>query len=152
MKCSFSSRLTLPAIALATLSLVSLPAIASEVRPIPIVVACGGPPVSLVGRTQQIQFAPGQDSATVKSSVVRGTRQTYLLGAKKGQRMMLKISSAEKNAVFDLMTPIGGLGERKTLKSEAVTWSNVLPESGEYAVVVGAIRGNATYQLEVTIR
>lgn len=103
-------------------------------------------------KAQQIRFAPGKDSATLKSAVVRGTQNTYLINAKKGQRMTLKISSLETNAVFALITPIGSSGRSQTLKSEVMSWSNVLPESGDYRIVVSPTRGNATYQLDVTIR
>ena len=38
-------------------------------------------------RIQRVRFAPGADSATIKTSVLNGTRDLYLLGAQKGQTM-----------------------------------------------------------------
>lgn len=103
-------------------------------------------------RTQRIRFKPGESSATVQTAVVRGTRDTYLLGAQKGQTMTVRIQSLENNAVFDVVTPASQTGQRRVLKQEAVFWSGKLPVSGDYQIVVGTTRGNASYRLEVGIR
>lgn len=103
-------------------------------------------------RVQRMRFAPGEDSAAVKASVVNGTRDMYLLGAQKGQTMQVKITSLENNAVFDVVAPSNQTEPRRVLKQEAITWSKVLPDTGDYQIVVGSTRGNASYRLEVTIR
>jgi hypothetical protein len=95
----------------------------------------------------RVKFATGANSTTIKQSVIRGERDTYLLGAKQGQQMNLKITSVENNAVFDVIAPGG-----KTIKQEATTWSGKLPANGDYQIVVGGTRGNATYELTVTIK
>lgn len=66
--------------------------------------------------------------------------------------MSIRIMSLEDNAVFDVVAPPNKLGQRRTLKQEAVTWSNTLPETGDYQIVVGSTRGNASYRLQVTIK
>ncbi|MBD2129116.1 hypothetical protein NDI39_03265 [Microcoleus sp. ZQ-A2] len=98
-------------------------------------------------RTRRIQFARGASSAVVEDAVVRGTRDTYLLGAKAGQKMTLSITSVENNAVFDIISP-----KQKLLKQEATSWSTLLPATGNYRIVVGGTRGNATYKLRVEIK
>ncbi len=103
-------------------------------------------------RTRRIQFAPGKDYAIVRDAVVRGTRDTYLLSAQKGQVMKVQIESVEDNAVLDVVTPSTSTGQRRILKQEAAFWSGKLPQTGDYQIVVGSIRGNATYKLTVTIR
>lgn len=103
-------------------------------------------------RTQRIRFKPGESSATVQTAVIRGTRDTYLLGAQKGQTMTVRIQSLENNAVFDIVTPPNRVGQGRVLKQEAVFWSGQLPDSGDYQVVVGSTRGNASYKLQVTIK
>ncbi|MEO1377994.1 MAG: hypothetical protein AAFW70_27700 [Cyanobacteria bacterium J06635_10] len=95
----------------------------------------------------RVSFDRGSTSKTIKNAVVRGTRDTYLLGAKKGQQMNLKITSLEKNAVFDVISPNG-----KSLQQEATNWSGKLPKNGDYQVVVGGTRGNASYELTVEIK
>lgn len=98
-------------------------------------------------RTRRIQFARGSSSAVVENAVVRGTRDTYLLGAKAGQKMTVSITSVENNAVFDIISP-----QQKILKQEATSWSIKLPTTGDYRIVVGGTRGNATYKLRVEIK
>ena len=95
----------------------------------------------------QIQFAPGTNSATVNQSVVRGSRNIYLLRANRGQRMDVKITSLENNAVFDVIAPNGEI-----LKTEATQSSLKLPATGNYEIIVGGTRGNATYKLNVKIQ
>ncbi|CAD5973896.1 hypothetical protein [Planktothrix agardhii] len=95
----------------------------------------------------QIRFAPGKNSATMSQSVVRGTRNIYLLKANQGQRMDLKITALENNAVFDVIAPNG-----QVLKTEATQSSLKLPATGNYEIIVGGTRGNASYQLTVKIQ
>lgn len=103
-------------------------------------------------RVRRVRFARGASSATIKDSVVSGTRDRYLLGARKGQKMSIRIVSLEDNAVFDVVAPVNQAGQQRTLKQEAFSWTNTLPETGDYQIVVGSTRGNASYRLQVTIR
>lgn len=105
------------------------------------------------GVKQKIRFARGSSSATVSGAVVRGDRDRYYLGAKEGQTMTAKITSLENNAVFQVYRP----GEQETLagageEDDATNWSGELPEDGDYVIVVGGTRGNATYKLTVSIK
>jgi hypothetical protein len=97
--------------------------------------------------TARVAFAPGATSSVLKGGVVRGERMTYLLGAQKGQTMTLGITSAESNAVFDVVGPGG-----KLIKSGATGWSGPLPADGDYAIIVGGTRGNATYELTTQVK
>ena len=116
-------------------------------------IGCMATPVlAQESRLQRIQFAPGSNSATVETAVVLGTRDRYLLSARQGQVLTLKISSVEKNALFDVLTPPNRAGQRITLKEGVTRWRGKLPVSGDYIVVVGSTRGNATYKLQVGIK
>lgn len=101
---------------------------------------------------QRIRFARGSSSAMVRGAVVRGERAVYLVRARAGQRMRVRVASPEDNAIFQLYAPGGGgalpgAGEA----ADARAWSGVLPRSGDYRVVVGGTRGNASYTLRVAI-
>ncbi len=98
-------------------------------------------------RTRRIKFARGANSAVVENAVVRGTRDIYLLGAKAGQTMTVSITSLENNAVFDIIAP-----NQKIIKQEGTSWSTKLSATGDYRIVVGGTRGNATYKLRVEIK
>jgi hypothetical protein len=115
-------------------------------------VASPVPALAQESRLQRIQFAPGSDSATIQTAVVLGTRDLYLLNAQQGQIITLKISSLEKNALFDVLTPADSTGQRSILKEGVTYWRGKLPATGDYIVVVGSTRGNATYKLQVSIQ
>ena len=117
-------------------------------------------------RPQPIRFAAGASSATVEGAVVRGDRDLYTIGATAGQTMTISITALESNAAFQLYAPgarvrkdsdgilavqgqaLPGAGEA----DDATRWTGRLPASGDFLVVVGGTRGNASYRLTVSIR
>lgn len=105
------------------------------------------------GVKQKVRFAKGSSSTTISGAVIRGDRDRYYVGAKKGQTMNVRITSLEDNAVFQIFLPgeqeaLAGAGE----EDDAMKWSGELPEDAEYVIVVGGTRGNATYKLTVSIK
>lgn len=50
---------------------------------------------------ERIRFARGKSSATVKGKLAKGRQHTYVLGAKEGQMMTVKIEAAG-NIWFDI--------------------------------------------------
>jgi hypothetical protein len=100
------------------------------------------------GTTKRVRFARGPTSTVIKNSVVRSTRDNYILGAREGQTLIVHISSVEDNASF----AIHGSGSSHMLAEDVADWEGVLPHSGDWIIEVGPTRGNATYTLEVTIR
>jgi hypothetical protein len=100
------------------------------------------------GKTRRVQFPKGRTSVVLKGAAVRGTQDKYILRAGAGQTMILRITSTEDNAVFDVIPP----GSGQALATEVTDWTGELPAAGDYTIVVGGTRGNATYRLEVKIR
>ncbi len=91
-----------------------------------------------------IRFAKGKTSAVVKGKI-SGTDE-YVLGAREGQTMTLKISSPAGNAAFEIMI------DDYTVACRGTEWTGELPASGNYRVLVLATRGTVEYALEVSIR
>ena len=109
--------------------------------------------ISAQGVKKKVRFAPGTSSSTIRGAVIRGERDRYYLGAKAGQTMSVKITSIEKNAVFQIYFH----GEEESLPGagdddDATNWSGQLPINNEYVIVVGGTRGNATYALTISIK
>lgn len=104
------------------------------------------------GVTKRIIFAKGKYSATVSGAVVRGDRDTYILGARGGQTMTVRIKSAENNAVFQIKDPDGTYLQNAGEGEDARSLTVDLPFNGDYRIIVGGTRGNASYSLTVTIR
>jgi 23S rRNA pseudoU1915 N3-methylase RlmH len=95
---------------------------------------------------KRIQFKPGTSSALIENSVVRGSRDIYLIQAKKGQRIHGQITSTENNAVIDVLAPNG-----KSIQQEVTKIDMLLPSTGDFQIVVGGTRGNASYRLNIGV-
>lgn len=104
------------------------------------------------GVTKRIRFAKGKHSATVSNSVVRGDRDTYIAGAGAGQTMTVKITSLENNAVFQIEGPDGEFLDGAGETDDAMSFSGETPAKGDYKIIVGGTRGNASYKLTVMIK
>jgi type II secretory pathway pseudopilin PulG len=104
------------------------------------------------GITKRVRFAKDRSSVTLSNSVIRGERDTYILGAKTGQRMTVRITSVEDNAVFQIESPDGTYLDNAGETDDATSFSAALPENGDYRIVVGGTRGNASYRLTVSIK
>jgi hypothetical protein len=105
------------------------------------------PPSQSGGITKVVKFRKGGTSASYSNSVIRGDRDTYILGASGGQIMSVSISSTENNAVFDIVSPSGNF-----MTTEKRSWSGQLPQNGKYQIIVGGTRGNATYKVSFSVR
>lgn len=98
-------------------------------------------------KTTQVFFEAGKSSTTVSDAVIRGDRDVYLVTAQGGQEMALSISSVEDNAVFDVVSPSNMILGTE-LKQEEI----FLPHTGDYKIIVGGNRGNATYDLKIGVK
>ena len=103
-------------------------------------------------KVQRVRFARGRTTAVLKGAVVRGTQDRYILGARRGQTMIVHITSRENNAVFAILGPDATALNGAEEGADATDWTGTLPLNGDYSIWVGPTRGNATYTLEVTIR
>lgn len=102
----------------------------------------------------RIEFKRGTSSTTI-SGVVRGDEQAeYLLGAKKGQRLIIKLTSVPaKSSVFQIL---GENNDTLGLEYDAnFDYSGVLPKTADYFITVRRpteSKGTSRYKLTVTVR
>jgi hypothetical protein len=102
----------------------------------------------------RIEFKPGSSSTAITDSIKNDQQAEYVLTAKKGQRLVVKLTSVpRRSTVFDLTAPDNAdLG----LEYDAnYTFNKILPVSGDYLIVVvrpTSSQGKATYKLSITIR
>ena len=104
------------------------------------------------GVNKRLRFARGKSSTVVSGAVIRGDRDTFTVGAKSGQTMSVKITSTENNAVFQIQDADGNFLAGADEGDDAKRWSGELPSNGDYKIIVGGTRGNATYKLTVSIK
>jgi len=102
----------------------------------------------------RIEFKRGTTSTTI-SDMVRGDEEAeYVLAAKKGQRLTIKITSVPvKSSVFQLL---GEDNDTLGLEHDAnFDISIVLPKTGDYFINVKRpteARGTSRYKLTITVR
>ncbi|MFN7945458.1 MAG: hypothetical protein U0Z53_08905 [Blastocatellia bacterium] len=94
---------------------------------------------------QRVRFQKGSTTATLKGSTA-GTAE-YLLGARAGQAMTLRITGRDLS--LRLMSPDGSDLGPPVLNTPLTV---KLPASGDYRIVIETAKGRADYTLEVTIR
>src|SRR5438552_11992346 len=102
----------------------------------------------------RIEFRRGTNSSTV-SGVVRGDEEAeYVLSAKKGQRLIIKLTSVPlKSSVFQLL---GEDNDTLELEYDAnFDYSGVLPKTGDYFISVKRpteAKGTSRFKLTVMIK
>jgi len=102
----------------------------------------------------RIEFKRGAASAII-NGVVRGDEEAeYVLGAKKGQRLIIKLTSVPaKSSVFQLL---GEDNDTLGLEYDAnFDYSGVLSKTGDYYITVARptkTKGTSRYKLVVTVR
>lgn len=102
---------------------------------------------------KRLRFARGSNSKTVKGQVSpEGNRYLYFFKARKGQRLTVRVTSDDGNAVCDVMSH--GLFDVNPVVENTADWTGRLPEAdeGEYSIEVRSTGGLARYVLEVTIK
>src|SRR5471030_949760 len=112
-----------------------------------------------------IFFARGASIGTVGGHVLRGEQELYSLKAAAGQTLTVTLTTPDDKAVFQLYEPDAAIGrdadgllefKGRPLHGtesgqDATRWQGRLPRAGTYLIVVGSIRGNARYSMDVKV-
>jgi len=100
-----------------------------------------------------IEFQRGTSSTTIAGSVRGDEQAEYVLGARRGQKLIIKLASVPaKSSVFQLLGP-----DNDTLGLEYdanYNYSGTLPKDGDYFITVarpGRSKGTSRYKLTVTV-
>jgi hypothetical protein len=102
----------------------------------------------------RIEFKRGASRTTVSGSVRSSEQYEYVLGAKKGQRLTIKITSTPvKSSVFQVL---GEDQDTLGLEHDAnFNVSIVLPKNGDYLIFVSrptSAKGTSRFTLAITIK
>ena len=113
-------------------------------------VAAGGPASAQRTTAERVRFQPGRTTAVLRGKVTGRVSREYLLTAREGQRMAVRLAG-RSGAVFDITSPDGaGLSELQVRD-----WEGELPLSGTYRIHVEGETENSpsrSYTLEITVR
>ena len=102
----------------------------------------------------RIEFKRGTTSTTISDVVHNAEEAEYVLSARQGQRLIIKLTNVPaKSSCFDLKGPDGvDVGLEYDCNWN---YSKVLPATGEYFLVVSrpsTTKGASRYKLTVTIK
>jgi hypothetical protein len=102
----------------------------------------------------RIEFKRGSSSTTISDQVKGSEQAEYVLAARKGQRLIIKLTSVPvKSSVFQLL---GEDNDTLGLEYDAnFDYSGVLPKTGDYFITVRRpteAKGTSRYRLTVTVR
>ena len=118
-----------------------------------------GPALALPPVFQTLKFKPGASSATVSGGAPQGIHTCYTLGARKGQKLKMRVSATADNAGVTIYLPgwkrdKEGYPDGKWLAGaqDVSRWSGSLPASGTYLVDVGGRHGGTDYKLTVEVK
>jgi hypothetical protein len=99
---------------------------------------------------QRVQFARGAHGATLREHVSRDEAMLYIVGAKAGQSMTLKLDGDAKTS-FDLSGPKDSSGQ--AMASGETEWAGELPANGDYKIFVFTEdRVKAPFPLKITVQ
>lgn len=109
-------------------------------------------------KTIRVKFPPGRTTVVLKGRTTGGPSESggmdpiaYQLRARKGQQMIVRLTSAKKNAVFGIFAP--GM-EPMDIGQNRTDWTGTLPKTGVYEIIVFPEdeMTNTAFTLEITIR
>jgi hypothetical protein len=100
---------------------------------------------------RQVKFSAGRSSASLIGSAEPGFGDSWIVGAKKGQIMHLKLTSLKpSSAMLSMMGPKKS-GEHLVV-DQVKKWSGALPENGNYTILIdSATEARSTYTLDIEI-
>jgi len=98
-------------------------------------------PISILaqGAPERVRFQRGHSSTTLRGRIVGFDTKDYVVGAKAGQAMALRLSSPNPSTYFVIYTING----KATDMNETTEWSENLSESGDYVIRVFMMRSAA---------
>jgi hypothetical protein len=98
-------------------------------------------PLSILaqGAPERVRFQSGHSSTTLKGRIAGFDTKDYVVGAKAGQAMSLRLSSSHASTYFVIYSING----RATDMNETTEWSENLSESGDYLIRVFMMRSAA---------
>ena len=97
---------------------------------------------------RRLQFRRGTSQTTVQGKVSIALPDTYLVRARAGQVMTVKLSAPRKVVRFLVMSP----STRRLVADNARDWSGVLDETGDYTIIIDSDARNSAYSMTVSIK
>jgi hypothetical protein len=103
---------------------------------------------------RRIEFKRGTTTTTVVDKIKNEEEAEYVIAAKKGQRLTIRLTSTPyRSAVFDIKAP--GDADLGLEFDANYSFNKILPATGDYFITVDrptTSKGTANYKMVITIR
>ena len=103
---------------------------------------------------KRIEFKRGTTTTTVVDKIKNDEEAEYVIAAKKGQRLTIRLTSTPyRSAVFDIKAP--GDADLGLEYDANYSFNKILPATGDYFITVDrptTSKGTANYKIVITIR
>src|SRR5262249_35421532 len=103
---------------------------------------------------KRIEFKRGTTTTTLVDKIKNGEEAEYVIAARKGQRLMIRLTSTPyRSAVFDIKAP--GDADLGLEYDANYNFNKILPVTGDYSITVDrptTSRRIANYKMVITIR
>lgn len=103
-------------------------------------------------RCRTVRFEPGRTTAVLRGSVRARTLYCYTLRASANQRMTAHVTSPRNNVRLTIERDVPYDTDPLENGYGVADWEGMLPENGNYRIMVWVPRGASTFTLEVGIR
>src|SRR5512139_112577 len=93
-------------------------------------------------RKEPVHFETGESSATIKGTIKGDDTVDYVLGAQKGQSMVVTLATTNRSAYFNVLPP----GSEEAIfigSTSGEKYEGTLPASGDYTVRLYLMRSAA---------
>jgi hypothetical protein len=93
-------------------------------------------------RKEPVHFKTGESSATIKGTIKGDDTVDYVLGAQKGQSMVVTLATTNRSAYFNVLPP----GSEEAIfigSTSGEKYEGTLPASGDYTVRLYLMRSAA---------
>jgi len=100
---------------------------------------------------RRIEFENGSRFTEVEGEVSADSPQTWIVGAKAGQLLLVELLEAESSVSLSIESPMARDGTSILLATKTRQWGGRLTVSGDYVIQVSADVPLARYRLKVTL-
>src|SRR5215213_2677789 len=97
---------------------------------------------------RRLQFKRGTSETTVQGKVSIALPDTYLVRARAGQVMTVKLTAPRKAVRFLVMSP----STRSLVADNARDWAGMLGETGDYTILIDADARGSAYSMTIRIK
>jgi hypothetical protein len=100
----------------------------------------------------RVMFSYGKTSTVIRGNLSENTQNGYLLRAKAGQRMSVRLSSTNNDVTFIVFLKSDNIqmASFESDYSSLTKWSNLLPKTGDYIILIKS-KTYSSYELNISI-